>query len=165
MSLLERNHPVVPEVAKRPAQQGFTAAELLVVIAIIGVLAVVSIPSLMSYSRASSLKAAAEELVAGLNSARYLAITRNRTVCVELVGGNQYRFWLGPCGAGTIWTGPETGMNGVVTLAAAGVTVTTTANPVFDRLGAAPTGATFTISNGLGATRSVVVTASGRVTK
>lgn len=132
--------------------------------AIVSVLTVVSIPSLISYWRASTVKAAAEELVAGLHSARYLAIARNRTVCVELAGGNQYRFWLGSCGAGTVWTGPGTATNGFFTLAN-DVTVTTTANPVFDRLGAAPTVATFTITNALGVTRSVVVTASGRVTK
>lgn len=160
----ESNHPVVPRVAQRPAQSGFTAAEVLVVIAIVGIMAVVAIPTLLSYSRASTVKAAAEELVAGLNSARHLAIVRNRTVCVEVANANQYRFWLGSCGGGTVWAGPETGTNGFVTLAN-DVTVTTTANPVFDRLGAAPTAATFTISNADGSTRSVVVAASGRVTK
>lgn len=139
---------------------------MLVVIAIIGVLAVVSMPTLISYWRASTVKAAAEELVAGLNNARHLALVRNRTVCVELAGGNQYRFWLGSCGGGTVWIGPGTATNGFVTLAGAGdVTVTTTGNPIFDRLGAAPTQATFTITNAQGVTRSVVVASSGRVTK
>ncbi|MGH7323070.1 MAG: GspH/FimT family pseudopilin [Candidatus Rokuibacteriota bacterium] len=160
----ERNHPVVSGVAQRRAQRGFTAAEVLVVMAIVGIMALVAIPTLFSYSRASTVKAAAEEMVAGLNSARHLAIVRNRTVCLEVANANQYRFWLGSCGAGTVWTGPETGANGFVTLGN-DVTVTTTANPVFDRLGAAPTQATFTISNADGATRSVVVAASGRVTK
>lgn len=160
----DRNHPGVPGVARRRGQSGFTAAEVLVVIAIVGIMAVVAVPTLLSYSRASAVKAAAEELVAGLNSARQLAIMRNRTVCVEVANVRQYRFWLGTCGGGTIWTGPETGTNGFITLAN-DVTVTTTANPVFDRLGAAPTGATFTISNPDGATGSVVVAASGRVTK
>jgi prepilin-type N-terminal cleavage/methylation domain-containing protein len=159
----ERNRPVLFQALRHPAQAGFSAAEVLVVIAIVGALALVSIPTLISYWRAATVKGAAEELVAGLSNARQLAITRNRTVCVELVGGTQYRFWLGPCGAGTIWTGPGTGANGFYTLA--GVTVTTTANPVFDRLGAAPTQATFTISNPEGLTRSVDVAASGRVTK
>ncbi len=160
----ERNHPVLLTVAQRPAEGGFTAAELLVALAILGILTLVSMPTLISYWQAATVKAAAEELVAGLNNARHLALARNRTVCVELGASKQYRFWLGSCGAGTVWTGPGTATNGFVTLAG-DVTVTTTGNPVFDRLGAAPAQATFTITNAQGMTRSVVVAASGRVTK
>lgn len=143
---------------------GFTATELLVVIAIVGLIAVVSIPTLLAYSQSAAVKAGAEELVGGLNQARFLAIVRNQRVCVEVANGNQYRFWLGACGAGTIWNGPGTGANGFFTLAN-NVTLATSANPVFDRLGAAPTDATFTVSNAQGTTHSVVVTPSGRVRK
>jgi len=143
---------------------GFTAIELLVVLAILGIIALVSIPTLLTYAQSAAVKAAAEELVGGLNQARHLAIARNQRVCVEVANGNQYRFWLGPCGAGTIWNGPGTGTNGFFTIAN-NVTLATSANPIFDRLGAAPTNATFTISNAQGTTRSVVVTPSGRVTK
>jgi prepilin-type N-terminal cleavage/methylation domain-containing protein len=160
----ERNRPVLFQALRRPAQAGFSAAEVLVVIAIVGAMAVLAIPTLISYWRASTVKAAAEELTAGLNNARQLAITRNRTVCVQLPGTNQYRFWLGPCGGGTIWTGPGAGANGFYTLTG-GVTVAADANPVFDRLGAAPTPANLTISNADGLSRNVVVAPSGRVTK
>lgn len=132
-------------------------------LAIVGVIALVSIPTLVAYSRSAAVKAAAEELVGGLNQARHLAIARNQRVCVEVVNGNQYRFWLNSCGAGTIWNGPGTGANGFFTIPN-NVTLAASANPIFDRLGAAPTNAIVTISNAQG-TRSVVVTPSGRVTK
>ncbi|HET9491993.1 MAG TPA: GspH/FimT family pseudopilin [Methylomirabilota bacterium] len=155
-------------VVRRPTSGGFTTGEVLVVLAILGTLALASMPTLIGYWRASTVKAAAEELVAGLNNARHLALARNRNVCVELVDGTKrYRFWLGTCGGGTVWNGPGTATNGFYTLAG-DVTVTKNPpgnNPVFDRLGAAPAQAVFRIADAQGLTRDVVVAPSGRVTK
>jgi Tfp pilus assembly protein FimT len=129
--------------------------------AIIGVITLVSAPTLIGYWRAATAKAAAEELAAGLNRGRHLAIMRNENVCVEVVG-SQYRYRLGGC-AGPIWVGAETDPNGLVTLAN-NVTLATNANPVFTRLGAAATGANLTVTNPQGnITRTVIVTGSGRV--
>ena len=143
------------------SRRGFTAAELLVVMAIVGIIAATSVPWMITYWRSATLRAAAEELAAGLNRARQLAISQNQGVCVEVTEG-KYRFRVGGCGA-AIWTGLGTGTNGFFTLAN-GVTVAANANPVFDYLGATAPAATLTVTNPQGgATRNVVVSASGRV--
>jgi len=135
--------------------------ELLVVMAIVGLIAATSTPWLITYWRSATTKAAAQELAAGLNRARQLAIAQNQGVCVEVVG-LRYRYRLNTCG-GTIWVGPGAGTNGFFALAN-NVTVATNANPIFDYLGAAAPGATFTVTNPAGgATRTVVVSGSGRV--
>ena len=142
------------------ARRGFTAAELLVVMAIIGIITAASTPWMITYWRSATLRAAAEELAAGLNRARQLAIAQNQSVCVEVVTG-RYRSRLNGCG-GTPWTEPGTDANGFHRLAN-NVALATNANPVFDYLGAA-IGATFTVTNPQGgATRNVVVSVSGRV--
>jgi type II secretion system protein H len=140
---------------------GFSAAELLVVMAIVGIIAATSVPWMITYWRAATLRAGAEELAAGLNRARQLAISQNQSVCVEVTGGG-YRLRMGGCGA-AIWIGLGTRANGFFALAN-NITVAANANPVFDYLGAAAPAATFTVTNPQGgATRTVVVSASGRV--
>ena len=73
----------------------------------------------------------------------------------------QYR--LGSSCAGAAWVGPGTDGNGNVTVPQ-GVTLTTTADPIFSYLGAANPGATITVTNTqTGQALSVTVAASGRV--
>jgi Tfp pilus assembly protein FimT len=136
--------------------------EVLVTMAVIGAISVAVTPSLIAYWRSATTKAAAQELAAGLNQARHLAIAQNQSVCVQVQGG-RYRYRLTNC-AGTIWLGPATtGDDGFVRLTNS-VTITSNANPVFDYLGAAAPAATFTVTNPAGGqTRTVVVSVSGRV--
>ncbi len=143
------------------SRDGFTVAELLVVMAIVGILVATAVPSMITYWRAATLKAGAEELAAGLNRARQVAISQSRNVCVEVVS-NRYRYRLNDC-AGTIWTVAGTDANGYYGMTN-NIGVTTNQNPIFGYLGAANPGATFTVTNPQGgATRSVVVSVSGRV--
>ena len=148
-------------------RRGFSLSELMVVMAIVGLIAITSTPWLITYWSSATLRAAAEELAAGLNRGRQLAIAQGRSVCVEIVSG-QYRYRTSPPGGGSactsvdIWSGPGAGANGFFRLAN-NVTFTANANPVFDYLGAA-TGATFTVTPPQGATTlKVVVSVSGRV--
>jgi len=135
--------------------------ELLVVIGIMGTVTATSVPWMITYWRSATLKAGAEELAAGLNNGRQLAISQAQRVCVEVVN-NQYRYRLTGCG-GAAWTGPGSGANGFFTLAN-NIGVTTNANPVFDYLGAANPGATMTVTNPQGGVAlSVVVSVAGRV--
>jgi Tfp pilus assembly protein FimT len=137
--------------------------ELLVVIAMIGILAVLGMPSLLSYWRTSTTTSGAAELATVLNRARQLAISQNTMYCTELTG-TSVRYRQGSttaCGGGTIWTGSGTDGAGVIRLAN---NITVTGGPVvFTSLGAAILAGTFTVTNPNGGTRSVVVAASGRV--
>lgn len=135
--------------------------ELLIVLGIVGVLTVTSLPIFIAYQRSATLKGGAEELAAGLNRARQLAISQSRRVCVEVVG-SRYRYWLNGCG-GTPWTGAGSDTTGFFRLGN-NMGVTTNVNPVFDYLGAANPGATLTVTNPQGgATLTVAVSVAGRV--
>jgi Tfp pilus assembly protein FimT len=129
--------------------------------AIVGILAATSVPWMITYWRAATLKAGAEELAAGLNRARQLAVSQSRNVCVEVVG-NQYRYRLNDC-AGAIRMDPGTDANGYYSMSNH-MTIAANQNPIFGYLGAANPGATFTVTNPQGGgTLSVVVSVSGRV--
>ena len=129
--------------------------------AIVGLATATSVPWMITYWRSATLRGAAEELAAGLNSGRQLAVSQAQRVCVQ-VTNNQYRYVLNGCG-GTVWTGPGADANGYFRVAN-NVGVTTNVNPVFDYLGAANPGATLTVTNPQdGGTLSVVVSVAGRV--
>jgi prepilin-type N-terminal cleavage/methylation domain-containing protein len=141
--------------------RGFTAGELVVVMAIVGILAATSLPWMINYWRSATLKGGAEELAAGLNRGRQLAISQSRNVCVEVVG-NRYRYRLNDC-VGAPWPGPGTDATGFYGMSN-NVGVAANQNPIFGYLGAANPGATFTVTNPQdGATLLVVVAVSGRV--
>jgi Tfp pilus assembly protein FimT len=143
--------------------------ELVVVVAIIGIIIAVSMPLFLSYWRASTLKAGAEEMAAILNSARQLAIKENTTVCVRNDGTRvQYHIKPPPpsivavCEAAA-WTGVGTDGSGNMRLAN-NVTVSGGTNVVFTYLGAASTAGTYTVTNPVdGRTMSVIVASTGRV--
>jgi prepilin-type N-terminal cleavage/methylation domain-containing protein len=146
-------------------RRGFTATELIVVMAIIGVIAAISIPNLITYYQTSTLKAGAEELATALNRGRQLAITQNRSICFQVVG-NQYQYTYG-CGGPVVWL-PGAGAGGFFTLANNVLIANGGVNPVFNYLGAATTAGTLTVtyvnqSGTPGASRNVVVSASGRI--
>jgi type IV fimbrial biogenesis protein FimT len=154
-----------PELACRLQvdRRGFTATELLVVIAVIGIIAAVGVPAFVSYLRAATLKGGAQELATILNQGRSLAIAQNTTVCVNQ-SASKVQFLTGGC-SGTVWKGPGTDGNGWFTLQNTMTVSATTANVVFNYLGAANTAATYTVRNPLNqATLSVNVALSGRVT-
>jgi Tfp pilus assembly protein FimT len=139
--------------------------ELIVVMAIIGVTAVVSIPTLITYQQASALKAAADEVASALSRARTLAVAENRSVCFQ-VNANRYQYTYGCGGAAVSLPGADA--NGFFRLANNAVITNGGASPVFDYLGAAPTAGTLTVTyvspgGALGAQRTVVVSGSGRI--
>jgi type II secretion system protein H len=147
-------------------RRGFSVIELLVVIAIIGLLAATSVPWMITYWRSATLKAGAEELAAGLNRARQLAISQAQRVCVEVVN-NRYRYRVTPAGGNACTAAPwrEAGNDAAGFFGLANnLGLTTNVNPVFDYLGAANPGATLTVTNPQGgATLTVAVSVAGRV--
>ena len=135
-------------------------AELTVVIAVIGTLAVLSFPFLLSYYQSAKVRAAAADVAAQLNLGRQMAIQRNQSICVT-IGTSAPQYRQGTCG-GTVLTGATTDASGNAG-AHSGITLTTTANPIFSNLGAAAPAATITVTQGSRSLK-VSVSASGRIT-
>jgi prepilin-type N-terminal cleavage/methylation domain-containing protein len=142
-------------------QSGFSLIEMALVVAIVGILSVLATPMFLSYYQASQLRVAAEEVATFLNHGRQLGIKENVGVCVQITAAAM-RYRIGNCGGAT-WVGPGTDGAGNVSVPQ-GVTLTTTADPVFSYLGAASPAATYTVTNTqTGATLRVFVSGSGRV--
>jgi prepilin-type N-terminal cleavage/methylation domain-containing protein len=145
---------------------GFSLAELLVVVGIIGVLAVAGAPYFIEYWQSQKLRAGAEELATIVNQGRQLAITNNTRTCVRRVG-DRVRLIQGtatPCTSGTVWIGPGTDAAGDLTLTEGLQVSATTADVVFNYLGAATTTGTYTVRNPTnGRALFVKVASSGRV--
>ena len=142
---------------------GFSLAELLVMMAVIGILVAMAAPFFLSYYQSAALRSGAQDVITLINQARELAIKQNDAVCVELPAATQIHFRLSSC-AGTVWVGPGTDGAGNINLPA-GFTVAASANPVFSYLGSALPAATYTLTNTTtGATMTVSVALTGRVT-
>src|SRR5215468_4804434 len=118
-------------------QRGFNLAELSVLLAVTGSLCALTLPAFLSYFQTAQVRAAAEDVASQLNLGRQMAIQRNQSVGVTT---DRY---------GNAST-------------QAGITLTSTGNPVFSNLGAAVPAATITVSQG-SKTLTVTVAASGRV--
>ena len=150
-------------MALRPAdERGFSLTDLIATIGLIGVLSGLSVPNLIRYWQTSTVNAGAQELATVLARARTLAVTGNTAVCVQVTAATA-TLHLVNC-AGTQWTGPGTDSSGVIRLSndlqiGGGATAT------FTSFGGAGPTATFTVTDPrTSLSRSVVVTATGRVT-
>jgi type IV fimbrial biogenesis protein FimT len=147
----------------RYRQRGFTLIEMTVTLTVLGLLVAMAIPAYLSYRQSAVLKSGAQQIVTMINVARELALRVNDNVCVKLPSPTTMSYTLGGC-SGSVWIGAGTDPAGNVPLPD-GVTVTTTANPVFNYVGAALPAATYTITNPqTSATLTVSVSLSGRVT-
>ncbi len=154
----------IKDVARlRTDTRGFSLVELMVLVGVIAIITTVSAPAFVSYWRSATLQAGARELATIINRGRQVAISNNTSVCVKQ-STNKVQFLTGGC-AGIVWTGAGTDGNGWFTLQN-GVTVTsTTANVVFNFMGAATTSGAYTVTNPVNnATMTVTVALSGRVT-
>jgi type II secretion system protein H len=72
---------------------GFSLLEVVVVVAVLGVIAGIAVPSISSAMRLFALDSAADAVGAALRSARYAAVSKNRSVRVRFncPSANQYR--------------------------------------------------------------------------
>jgi Tfp pilus assembly protein FimT len=142
-------------------QGGFQLVELILIVAIIGILIAISVPFLVTYMQAATLKGQAETVAAWLNQGRQLAIRNNQNVCADIDGAGMH-YHLASC-AGTIWVGAGTLSTGYVPFPS-GVTMSVGAPAVFNYLGAATPAATYTITqSSSGRTITVTVSATGRI--
>ena len=145
----------------RPRQAGYSVAEIMLVMGIIAVMALVATPMFLGYYQGSQLRVAAQEVAAFLNQGRQLAIMQNGSICVHITSTAMH-YHQGSC-AGATWTGPGTDASGNIAVPS-GITLTTTADPVFNYLGGTAAGATYTVTHAQSSTQvHVVVATSGRV--
>ena len=157
-------HPANRQDSTRQAESGFTLTELIVLIAVIGILSIMAIPSFVSYYQAATLKSGAQQFAALINRAREIAIKENAGICVKLSSPTQMVYTLNNC-TGAAWVGAGTDAAGNINLPER-ISATAPANPpIFNYVGSALPAGTFTLSNiDTGATLTVSVAASGRVT-
>ena len=145
----------------RRGHAGYTIIEILLVLGIIGILAVIATPTFLGYYQGAQLRVAAEEVAAFLNQGRQLAIVQNASICVHSTSTAMH-YRQGTC-AGATWTGPGTDASGGIAVPA-GITLSATADPIFNYVGGNTTGATYTITRTQSSTLvHVVVALSGRV--
>ncbi|MBI2217382.1 MAG: prepilin-type N-terminal cleavage/methylation domain-containing protein [Candidatus Rokubacteria bacterium] len=171
--------------ARRIDSDGFSLAELIVVIAVIGALAVLGMPTFLTYWRTSTLRAGAQEAVTVLNSGRQLAIRENQWLCIlgDVTAGTygaklRYIVATGASCSGTqkcadngntapcIWTGPGTDGSGYMTLANRMQVKAPETTVKFSYLGAANPAGSFFVRDpdNTGACARLAVAASGRIT-
>jgi Tfp pilus assembly protein FimT len=135
--------------------------EILLVLGIIGILTVIATPTFLGYYQGAQLRVAAEEVAAFLNQGRQLAIVQNGSICVHSTSTAMH-YRQGTC-ASTTWIGPGTDVSGNIAVPA-GITLSATADPIFNYVGGSTTGATYTITHTQSSTLvHVVVALSGRV--
>lgn len=142
-------------------QGGFQLVELIVIVAVIGIMVAISVPFMVSYMQAATLKGNAEVVAAWLNQGRQLAIRGNQNVCADIDGAGMH-YHLVNC-SGTVWVGTGTNASGFVPFPA-GVTMSVGAPAIFNYLGAATPAATYTVTHtASGRTITVTVSATGRI--
>jgi Tfp pilus assembly protein FimT len=137
-------------------------AEVALVMSITGILILLALPMFVNYYQASRLRSAAEEVVAFVNQGRYLGIRENTGTCVH-ISPTALQHRVGSSCTAAVWVGPGTDAAGNVRVPP-GISLTTSADPMFNHLGSASPGATITLTNTQdGRTLRVIVAVSGRV--
>ena len=145
----------------RRQHAGYSVLEILLVVGIVGILTIIATPTFLGYYQGAQLRVAAEEVAAFLNQGRQLAIVQNGSICVHS-SSTAMHYRQGTC-AGTTWTGPGTDAAGSIAVPT-GITLSATADPIFNYVGGNTTGATYTITHTQSSTLvHVVVATSGRV--
>lgn len=129
---------------RKRGQAGYSLAEMLTVLAIIGALALVAVPSFLTFYQSNKVKASMRNFTSDLRSVRQLAIAQGKQAMLSFgTGTNQrtYDWYLGdkPFNS-TTWT-PQTGpgrlratrtLNDIVYFPAAGGSTPQTFADVFD---------------------------------
>lgn len=148
---------------ERGRRSGFSLAELLVVIALTGIVIGVGVPMVLSYYHSAQVTTGNP---AGPDPPQPRPANRHRSedfVCVHVPAPTQMSFYVNTTCTGTPWVGSISDGSGNITLPP-GFTLSASDSPVFDYLGRALPGMTYTVTNSTtGSTLTVSVATSGRV--
>jgi len=149
-------------------KSGFTLVELMVVISILAILALITVPSYMSWMPSYRLKGAARDMISNLQLAKLEAIKRNTTCTVNIdVGGNAYNLQLpdstiiktvslGDYGSGITFT--NTGnISNAITFSSRGIAT-------FDPVPSDTMGKIFITNNKQSVTHKIQITSIGTIT-
>ena len=157
-----RNAPCYPSsVSIRTRAEGFSLIELVIVVALIAVLAGLSVPAIEAGMQRYSLISASQQVVSTIRSARHQAIGRNATLRVrfDYPAAGQYQVLdAADAAVGDVQYLPEGASFGAVS----GDLQINTSGRVTDLAGN-PAAATIVVSNDDGQSRTITVSASGRV--
>lgn len=131
--------------------RGFTIVELMIVIAIFGILAAVAIPNFVSQMPRCRLNGAARQVMGDLMWARMQAVSENTSFTVSFLNDHEYQI------SGGGWSETKDIQDEYHD-----VTLSSTANPVFQPRGTASPWGTVTVANSSGS-KDVKVHITGRV--
>jgi Tfp pilus assembly protein FimT len=139
-------------------QEGaFTTIELIIVLMVVGVLATFATPRLGRWLATTGVDAAAREIATDLQLGKMRAISQNTKYRISFnTENNTYQMQKDVAGTWQDVGNPKPFPAGVDLVSA-------TATPTFQTLGTAPGGATITLRNAQGRTRTITVSFAGRV--
>jgi len=134
--------------------------ELMIVIAIMAILAAIAAPNYTSFMAQRRLNGAARQIMSDLMHARMQAVNQNNEFKITFVNSHEYQILDDDNSNGSSDSGESVRTKSVQT-DYSDVTLSSTANPVFNPRGTA-NGATITLSNSAGS-KSVSLAITGRV--
>ena len=157
--LCERKMRVSQMLSKK--QSGFTLIEMMIVIAVLTIMASIAIPNFMSLLPGMRLNGAARQVMGDLMAARMKAVKLNKRTKVFFDSSSQYRICDDADNDATVADGEGDVVTRNIQTNYHDVTLTKTADPVFQARGTA-TGTTVTVTNPSGS-KDVTVAITGRV--
>jgi len=149
---------ITPHISR---QTGFTLMEMMTVIAVIGILSAIAIPSFLSMLPGMRLNGASRMVAGDLMAARMKAVKLNHKTKVFFDDAYQYRICDDADNNGTVDDGEGDVVSKNIQTEYDGVTLTKTADPVFQPRGNS-SGTTVTLTNSSGS-KNVSVAFTGRV--
>lgn len=141
--------------------KGFTLVEMLIVIAVMGIMMTIAIPNYQTFMTQRRLNGAAREVMSDLMAARMQAITKNNRFRVIVVDAAQYQILDDANNNNAVDAGEAIQTKNIQTNYH-DVTLSKTANPIFNPRGTATLGGTITVTNPRGS-KYVIVALNGRV--
>lgn len=140
---------------------GFTLVELMIVIAVMGIMTAIAIPSYQTFMAQRRLNGAAREVMSDLMAARMKSITKNNRFRLIVVDTAQYQILDDANNNNAVDAGEAIQAKNIQTNYY-DVTLSKTANPIFNPRGTATLGGTITVTNPRGS-KYVIVSLNGRV--